>query len=195
MKLVHAIVVTLATALYSGTILAGVFKCTDEWGKTSYQSDPCAKEKKAIEMDIKTGKKTNLADEKKRKALQLEQQKQQEDKDEKLAEKVAQRKIDAKEQSAQNQQLIKNNPIQYSAFAIPPYQPDKLSALVKKYEDRLPEIEKFRRLAALKALATGKCKRVESDELSVQSKSDLLVFSVDCSSARRFDFKETELIN
>ncbi len=193
MKLAQVIATILATALYSGNSLAGVFKCTDEWGKTTYQSDPCTKETKAIEMNIKTGKQTNLADAEKKKALETELKKQQEVIQKQLDEMEGQRKIDAAEQSAQNQLLIKNNPIQYSAYAIPPYLSGKLPALVKQYENRLPDIEKFRRLAALKALATGECKRVEADKLSEQSKADLLVFSVDCSSAKRFNFNETEL--
>ena len=193
MKSAQIIAIIVATALYSGHCLAAVFKCTDEWGKTSYQSDPCAKEKKAIEMDIKTGKQTDLADEEKKQALEVELKKQQELIEQQLAEMEGKRKVDAAEQSAQNQQLIKNNPIQYSAYAIPPYLSGKLSELVKKYENRLPEIEKFRRLAAFKALATGECERVEADNLSKKSKSNLLVFSVDCSSAKRFYFNETEL--
>jgi hypothetical protein len=68
-----------------------------------------------------------------------------------------------------------------------------MSAVVKHYETRLPEIEKFRRLAAKKALATGECVRVESDELSAKSSSEQLVFSVDCSSAKTFYFNEKEL--
>ncbi len=193
MKSAQIIAILVATALYSDHCLAGVFKCTDEWGKTSYQSDPCAKEKKAIEMDIITGKQTDLADEEKKQALEVELKKQQELIEQQLAEMEGKRKIDAAEQSAQNQQLIKDNPIQYSAYAIPPYLSGKLSELVKKYESRLPEIEKFRRLAAFKALASGECERVEADNLSKKSKSRLLVFSVDCSSAKRFYFNETEL--
>jgi len=193
MKSAQIIAIIVATALYSGQSLAGVFKCTDEWGKTSYQSDPCAKKNKAVEMDIKTGKQTDLADEEKKQALEAELKKQQELIEQQLAEMEGKRKIDAAEQSAQNQQLIKNNPIQYSAYSIPPYLSGKLSALVKKYKDRLPEIEKFRRLAAIKALATGECERVEADNLSKKSKADLLVFSIDCSSAKRFYFNETEL--
>ena len=38
------------------------------------------------------------------------------------------------------------------------------------YESRLPEIERFRRQAAQKALETGKCQRVEADELNSKSK-------------------------
>jgi len=193
MKLVQVITIIVSAVLYSGHCFAGVFKCTDEWGKTSYQSEPCTKEKKAIEMDIKTGKQTDLADKEKKKALETDLKKQQEAIGQQLAEMKEQRKVDAAEQSALNQQLIKNNPIQYSAYAIPPYLTEKLSALVKQFEGRLPEIEKFRRLAALNALATGECERVEAGNLSERSKSDLLVFAVDCSSGKRFYFNETEL--
>jgi hypothetical protein len=194
MKLIQVFAIILSIVLFAGNSFAGVFKCTDASGNTTYQSDPCARANKAIEMDIKTGEQTDLADKEKEKALEADLIKQQEVIEKQLAEMKKKRIKDAATQSAQNQQLIKNNPVQYSAFAIPPYLSGKLSDLVKQYEDRLPEIEKFRRLAAFKALATGECKRVESDVLSEQSKSDLLVFAVDCSSAKRFHFNETVLV-
>ncbi len=194
MKLIQAFAIILSTIFFTVNSFAGVFKCTDASGKTAYQSDPCTRANKAIEMDIKTGKQTDVADREKEKLLEADLIKQQEVIEKQLVEMKKKRIKDAADQSAQNQQLIKNNPVQYSAFAIPPYLSGKLSDLVKQYEDRLPEIEKFRRLAAIKALATGECKRVESDVLSEQSTSDLLVFAVDCSSARRFHFNETVLV-
>ncbi len=185
-------------ALFSGHALASVYKCTDRHGKTAYQASPCAEEKTALKIDLTTGGATDLAARQKQKEQekQLKQQKELEQKieKEKLLAKEAKRKKDATEQSAINQQLIKDNPVQYTAFAIPPYQHDKLPPLVKKIEARLPEIEKFRRLAAQKALATGDCIRVESDELSVTSQANLLVFSVGCSTAKNFQYTETELL-
>ena len=188
------LLVIIAATLFSNTILAGVYKCTDTQGNTAYQSTPCAQHKKAVEIDIKTGGVKDLSLEKKQKELALVLKEQQKAKQQKKSELEAQRRIEAMEQSQINQQLIKNNPIQFSAFAIPPYNTDKLPELVKQYQTRLPEIEKFRRIAAQKALATGECKRVEADELSIKSTSDQLVFSVDCSSGRTFYFNETELI-
>ena len=198
MKLVSSMASLLVLALLSGSALAGVYKCTDSHGKTAYQSSPCADEKTALEIDLKTGGATDLD----ARIKQKEQEKQLKKKKElelkieqkKLKAKEAKRIKDAAEQSAINQRLVKDNPVQYSAFAIPPYQHDKLPALVKKFEARLPEIEKFRRLAAQKALATGECGRVEVDELSVASQASQLVFSIDCSMAKSFQYNETELL-
>ena len=198
MKVVHSLVVMLATSLFSGTSYSGVYKCTDEQGKTAYQSSPCAEEKKAIEIDIKTGGQTDLSlqiqQELKKKEQELKDQKQKKAEHKEKIEREAKRKKDFVEQSELNKLLVKNNPIQYSAFAIPPYTLDNLPALVKQYEARLPEIEKFRRLASQKALLTGECKRVETAELSVKSKPQQLVLSIDCSSTKKFFFNEAELV-
>lgn len=194
MKSVRLLVVLMAVCFFSTSVFAGVFKCKDEYGKTAYQSAPCAEENEAHEIDVKTGGITNLAIEKGKRAAALELIKQQQAEKQKMLVLMATRKKEAAEQSALNQQLIKNNPKQYSAFAIPPYKIDKLSTLVERYKDRLPEIEKFRRLAAQKALATGECNRVEVDELSVNSKPGELVFSIDCSTAKNFKFNEAELL-
>ncbi len=194
MKLIYSIGSLLLMTLGSGYSLASVYKCTDDQGKTAYQATPCAEEKKALKIDFKTGQSVDLAVRLKQQQQQVEQKKQQEIDRQNLIAKEAKRQKDAIEQSTINQQLIKNNTVQYTAFAIPPYQYDKLPEQVKPFEARLPEIEKFRRLAAQKALATGDCTRVESDQLSVQSKPDHLVFSIDCSSAKNFQFNETELI-
>ncbi len=194
MKLIQFILVALATTLFSNHVIAGVYKCTDTGGNTTYQASPCAKENKAVEIDIKTGGATEVTDkdEQKEVNIELEKQKQKEEENKKALE--AKRKKDTEEQSALNQQMVKDNPIQYSAFSIPPYIIDKLSKLIKPYKARLPEIEKYRRLAAQKALATGECFRVESDELSIKSKLENLIFSIDCSSAKTFIYSETELL-
>lgn len=194
MKLVQAVVVILATALFSSSAFARVYKCTDIEGGTQYQSSPCVKANKVSEINMQTGGLTDLAIVQQKQKLEDEIKKQQladEQKKIKLEEK---RIKNSKKQSRLNQQLIRNNPIRFSAFAIPPYVPNKLPDLVKEFEARLPEIEKFRRLAALKALASGNCTRVEADELSVKSKVDQLVFSVDCSSAKNFQYSESDLM-
>ena len=194
MKLVTSIVVTLVSSLFSGASISGVFKCTDELGKTAYQSSPCAEEINALEIDIKTGGQTDLSLQLKQKKQEQEEQKQQEAEQKAKLKREVQRKKDLAEQSGINQQLIKNNTIQYTAFAIPPYTLENLPEHIKKFEERLPEIEKFRRISAQKALSTGECKRVESASLSVKSKPDQLVFSVDCSSSKTFYFNEAELV-
>lgn len=194
MKLIQSVVLVMGGLFFSSSILAGVYKCSDELGNTSYQANPCAEENTAVEINVKTGGATDLSIEQRKKEIDAELIKQQEAKNQKLIELDAKRKKDAAEQSALNQQLIKDNPIQYSPFAIPPYRFDRMSAVVRSYGTRLPEIEKFRRLAAKKALATGECVRVEADELSVKSSPEQLVFSVDCSSAKTFYFNEKELL-
>ncbi|MCF6202096.1 MAG: DUF4124 domain-containing protein [Methylococcaceae bacterium] len=193
MKFIQPVMMICIT-LFSTSVLAGIYKCTDDRGNTSYQAKPCSGEKKAIEIDVKTGSSTNLSVLKKKKEKELELKKRQEIDRQKLIELEAGRKRDAKEQSSLNQQLVKNNPIQYSAFSIPPYRIDRLSDIVKEYETKLPDIEKLRRFAAKKALASGECMRVEASHLSKKSSDDQLVFSVDCSSANTFYFNEQELL-
>ncbi len=194
MKLMQSIVVLTAILFYSAGTLARIYKCSDEQGNISYQAKPCSLEKKAIEIDVKTGNATDLSLQKKKKEQELEHKKQQEVNRQKLIELKASRKKETETQSALNQQLIKDNPIQYSAFSIPPYRVDRLSDVVKLYETRLPEIEKLRRFAAKKALATGGCERVEASHLSAKSSAGQLFFSVDCSSAKTFYFNEKELL-
>jgi hypothetical protein len=194
MKLLQFAAAILATALFSSSASARVYKCTGELGETKYQSSPCVEANKVSEINMQTGGLTDLSIRQKKQKLVDELQKQQMADAQKKIELEEKRIKSSKKQSELNQQLIRNNPIRFSAFAIPPYAPDELTELVKEFEARLPEIEKFRRLAALKALSTGECKRVEGDELSVKSKADELVFSVDCSSAMTFQYSESELI-
>lgn len=176
---------------------AGVYKCTGADGRTDYQASPCTEDHSAVQINTKTGSKVDLN--------QLENQKQQADEQKKQLElqkqaeeqarldAIEKRKQQAREQSQLTLDLIKQNPTQFSAFAVPPYDPDKLPQGIKPFEDRLADIEKFRRLAAQKALATGKCQRVETDELSTKSTPELLGFQVSCSSGTSFNFNETEL--
>lgn len=193
MKLVQTLIALLATTLFSGSILAGAYKCTDEEGNTSYQSSPCAIENTGAKINMKTGGLTDLSIEQKKNELAQEIRTQQAAEQLKQQEQAAQRKQLALMESSLNQQLIKEHPRQFSAFAIPPYTSDKLPTLVKQYEFRLPDIERFRRLAAQKALASGECLRVESDQLSSKSTAKQLVISIDCSTAKSFHFNETEL--
>jgi hypothetical protein len=199
MKSTFTIIVMLTVTLFSTGAFAGVYKCSDDAGNTSYQSTPCAKEKKTVRINIRTGGKTDISAQEQEMEIQeaekSELDKQQESEQQRLTDMEIKRISDASAQSALNQQLIKNNPIQFSAYAIPPYKANDLPALVKQFEARLPEIEKFRRLTALKALSSGNCHRVEADNLSIKSTLNKLVFSVDCSSAKTFYFNETELLH
>jgi hypothetical protein len=174
---------------------AAVFKCTDSQGNVKYLAKPCGDGEKNIEINIKTGSQVDKA------GAQSRQQAEEQAKAEKaLAEQEAFQKrqqlaAEAMQESAKNQLFIKQHPDRYSAYAIPPYQAEALSALVKPYRDRLAHIERLRRSAAEKALQTGQCKRVESSELNGKSTVDALVFLIDCSSGKQFYFSEKELSN
>lgn len=183
--------------IFSAFANAGVYKCTDGYGKTVYRANPCAPGQGIIQINIKTGTTTDLTEEQKLSDLKdkeaqakLEEEKL---KQQQLEQKLAKIKQDAKDESAKNQFLIKNNPKTFSPFAIPPYKPDELPALVKNYQDRLPDIERMRRISAEKALASNQCGRVESVELNIKSTNEALVFLIDCSSAKKFYFTEQEL--
>lgn len=190
--------ITLLLALcFSFNAWAGVYKCTDAEGRTDYQSSPCTENAKAVQINTRTGSKVDLYELKNQQVQADEQKKQQESQqqaeEQARLEAISQRKQLAREESELTLALIKKNPMQFSAFAIPPYDPDKLPQAVKPFEERLPDIERFRRFAAQKALASGNCQRVEADELNVKSKKDMLVILVNCSSGASFYFNETEL--
>lgn len=177
-------------SLFSICTYAEIYKCTDVNGKTDYQSKPCAPEHTAVQINVKTGGPTDPEHEN-----QVLEQKKQDEKleQEQLLKKHTQLKQEAMSESAKNQFVIKNNPDKFSAFSIPPYVPDQLPDLVNNYQYRLPEIERFRRLAAEKALASGQCTRVEASELHATSTKKTLVFLVSCSSGKSFYFTEKEL--
>jgi len=180
-------------SLFSACTLAEIYKCTDVGGKTDYQSKPCGPEHKTSQINIKTGNANDDSEQEKQKQA-LEQKKQDEKAEQEQAlKKQAQLKQEAMGESAKNQFLIKNNPDKFSAFSIPPYVPDQLPDLVKNYQARLPDIERLRRQAAEKALASGRCTRVEASELHSKSTKKALVFSVSCSSGKDFYFTEQEL--
>lgn len=190
--------VLILAGLFSASASAGVYKCTDPDGKIVYRSGPCSEGKSSLEINVKTGVSVNLSEQENQAALS-EAEKQQKIAQEKLEQEqliARQNKLrqDAIDESAKNQFHIKNNPTRYSAFAIPPYRPDQLPDLVKNFQNRLPEIEHFRRLAAEKALTTGQCGRVEASELDIKSEKEALVFSIDCSSAKTFHFNEQDLV-
>jgi len=183
----------ILVSLFSVSAFADIYKCTDVNGKTDYQSKPCGPEHKTAQINIKTGNANDDSDQEKQKK-DVEQKKQDEKTEqEQLQKKQAQLKQEAMNESAKNQFLIKNNPEKFSAFSIPPYAPDQLPALVKSYQARLPDIERLRRTAAEKALASGSCTRVEASELHSKSTKKSLAFSVSCSSGKDFQFTEQEL--
>lgn len=183
--------------LFSMQLSAGVYKCTDASGKKIYRSVPCVEGQKKVELNVKTGGSTDLNQQESQQALSQQEQEakdaQKKQEEEQAQQKLAQLKQSVLDESAKNQFLVKNNPQKYSAFAIPPYKYDDLSPLVKIYQSKLPDIERMRRQAAEKALATEQCGRVESVELSEKSTKDGLIILVDCSSAKKFYVSEQEL--
>jgi hypothetical protein len=179
-------------SLFSTCTFAGIYKCTDINGKTDYQSKPCDPQHKTVQINVKTGSSAELDEEKQKQDLAKKEQDENLEKEQKLK-KQAQLKQDAMSESAKTQFLIKNNPERFSAFSIPPYVLDQLPDLVKEYQTRLPDIERLRRQAAEKALASGQCTRVEASELHAKSTKPALVFSVSCSSGKSFYFTEQEL--
>lgn len=183
--------------LMSDYAAANIYKCTDNAGNTKYLSAPCAEGDKNIEINIKAGTSTDLDEKQNQEGIKKKEAQAKSEK-EQLEQQALQKKQeklinDAKEESAKNQTLIKNNPQTYSAYAIPPYIHGELTTLVKTYQDRLPEIERMRRQAAEKALKSGQCARVESAELNIKSNKNALVFLIDCSSGKHFYFTEQEL--
>ena len=184
-------------ACLSSTVLAEVYRCTDASGHHFYQSTTCPEEVQVIQMNPRTGNSLDLTAQEMQTAEQLEQKKQQ------LAQEKAQqdaalaaivlRNQQARAEYALTQDMIKKNTSQFSAYAIPIYDPEALPNYVKPYESRLVEIERFRRRAAQKVLNAGQCQRVESDELSFKSAPESLVFAINCSSGATFFLNETEL--
>lgn len=192
----RAILLILGTII-SMELSAGVYKCVDAKGNKIYKSIPCEAGQSKQEINVKTGSSTDLDAIEQQKAQSIQEQEAQAEQkkleEEENKRKQAEFEQNAKDESAKNQFLVKNNPQKFSPYAIPPYKLDDLSPLVKQYESRLPDIEKFRRLAAEKAQATGECGRVESVELNAKSTKESLVILVDCSSAKKFYVTEQEL--
>ncbi len=186
----------ILVSLFSASASAAIYKCTDTNGNTKYRSSPCETGRDNGRINIKTGASTtdnknnqqDLAQKEQQMALQKQKLEQ-----EQLLKKQANINKDALNESAINQFLIKNNPDKFSAYAIPPYAPEKLPNLVKTYQTRLADIERLRRQAAEKALASGQCIRVESVELHTKSTKEALMFSINCSSGKSFYFNEQEL--
>lgn len=185
--------------LISMELGAGVYKCVDAKGNKIYKSVPCEAGQSKQEINLKTGSSTDLDAIEQQQTQSLQEQEaqaaQKKQEEEESKRKQAEFEQNAKDESAKNQFLVKNNPQKYSPFAIPPYKLGDLTPLVKEYESRLPEIEKFRRQSADKALATSECGRVESVELNQKSTKDALVFLVDCSSGKKYYVTEQELGN
>jgi hypothetical protein len=175
-----------------------VYKCVESTGKKDYQSTPCKSGNvNSTLLNIKTGGYTNLDEEKKQQESkqQGEQAKLEEQKLTKQQQIEKQASIDkeAIAESAKNQELVKSDSKQFSAYAIPPYQPDKLPDLVQNYRARLADIERLRRTAAEKALSSNQCGRVEEVALDAKSTKTLLAFLINCGSGKAFYYTEEDL--
>ncbi len=174
-----------------------VYKCVDATGKKNYQSSPCNAGVANTTLNIETGSSTNLdevnqeqAQKKNAEQASAEQQKLTK---QQLLEKQENENKAAIAESAKNQALIKSDSKKFAPFAIPPYTPDKLPDMVKPYQSRLSDIERLRRTASEKALATGQCERVEAAELDSKSTKEVLAFLVNCSSGKAFYYSEQDL--
>lgn len=183
--------------LFSSYSQAGIYKCTDSAGKISYQKSPCENISNASEFNVNTGGSVAVPDKRKQEIV-LEQKKAKEQArlDEiKRQEQEAkqQRKEATLEENRKNLEIIKLNPKKFSAFAIPSYTLEEHPPLFNDFIERLPEIQRFRRWAAKKALFSGECDRVEASSLNLKSSKKTLVFLVECSNTKRFYYKETEL--
>lgn len=191
------VLLILVCLLSVNVATAGIYKCTDTAGNTKYLSKPCAEGDKNVEINLKTGATTDLNEKQSLEELKKKEEQAKAEKlkleQQELKEKEERLLSDANKESATNQLLIKNNPEKYSAYAIPPYLPGQLPALVKTHQDRLPDIERMRRQASEKALKSGQCTRVESAELNIKSNKNALVFLIDCSSGKHFYYSEQEL--
>jgi hypothetical protein len=190
-------VILLVGLISSMPLMADVYKCTDASGNKIYRAIPCAEGQKKVELNVKTGSATDLSAKENEQALTQQEQEAKEAQKkleaDQAKQKLNQLKQEAADETAKNQFLVKNNPQKYSAFAIPPYKYDELPPQVKPFQQRLPDVERMRRLAAEKVHATGQCGRVESVELSEKSNKNGLVYLIDCSTSKKFYISEAEL--
>ncbi len=181
-------------ACFAVSANAEIYKCTDDSGNTSYQAKPCREKSRAYALDTRTGSHVAVKAKEDQKLQQELKRQQQELEKQKKRQLEQQWSAAAKVEQDITLALIQKNPKKFSIYAIPPYQINQLPPVAQQFKPRLPDIERLRRLAAQKALASGQCTRVESDQLSPRSKKGKLIVLVDCSSGKSFYFSETELL-
>ena len=97
------------------------------------------------------------------------------------------------EQAQKNQEYLSSKKDNFSPYAIPPYQGKRYEDIVANFLPRLAEIERYRRTAAAKVLASGQCVRIEAVDLVPTSALNNLRFIVDCRNGKRIKVKEQEL--
>ncbi|MDT8407186.1 MAG: DUF4124 domain-containing protein [Methylococcales bacterium] len=178
----------------SASAHAQVYKCVNpQTGRVLYQSSPCKTDEQALIVDIDTGTVQEQPRYTDPELQRLEQAQQQEQRAEQQRAEKARLLQRIKTENEQNERLLRSRPQSFSAQAIRAYDYDRLDEWLKPFQSRLPEIERMKRLAALKVLDAGSCQRVESTELSRTSRIDNLVFTVSCSNQPETLIMEQEL--
>ena len=146
----------LLSILFSSYSQARIYKCTDSDGKKSYQKSPCENINNAAEFNVNTGGSIAVPDKKKQElVLELQKVKEQARLDEikRQEQEAKQQRIEATmEENKKNLEIVKANPKKFSAFAIPSYTLENHPPLFDDFIERLPDIQRYRRLAAKKAL-------------------------------------------
>ena len=189
--------ILLCGVIYSCFAWAGVYRCADQNGKIAYQKTPCVNLEEAIELNVNTGGhklldkeeqaklSSQIAELTEKQRIELAKQQKQQAK-EKLLEESA-------KEAQKNQAFIKYNKLRFSPYAIPPYTGKRFSSLADSFEERLPEIEQYRRIAAEKVLKSDQCRRIEASDLDPLSPLKKLRFWVECSNGKRIKFSEQDL--
>ena len=77
--------------------------------------------------------------------------------------------------------------------ALQPYDRKNYPRIFSRYGKRIRDVEKFRKLAAKKALESGKCDFVEVAELSDKSPLNNLTYFVDCRNRERIYITENQI--
>lgn len=77
-------------------------------------------------------------------------------------------------------------------YAYYPYTVEQYPKTVAEFRPRLPEIERHKKAALLKAIDTGQCDFATSVELSTKSTLTNLIYWVDCENGQHFWFYEDD---
>lgn len=191
------LIVLLGVIFSINAATAAVYRCADENGKIAYQNSPYQNLDAAAELNVTTGRHRDITAEIKQQeaqdeALMSEEQKREAEKL-RIENEKTRLKAAGAEQSQINQEYLKNNKEKFSPYAFPPYQGKRYKDLIASYLERLPEIERMRRIAASQVLESGDCQRVEASDLNVYSHISLLRFIIDCRNGKRISFSEKEL--
>ena len=86
-----------------------------------------------------------------------------------------------------------STPPKIDEYVLTPYTRASWPKTFDKYGDRMPQLERFRRLAAEAAARNSECDKVIASEISDQGTYSSMQFFVDCENMKRFRFSESEL--